>query len=192
MDTIEQLIKDSAELFARITLNGEPDWQGEAANIPDDAYPEEDEPGSRVTAADKLFQPAPSGAPGDPATGAVVSPHESKAGLESPQAKPAKAVAAADAERPLTVEQLSGAVMEGLTGVTREWLAPVRPFFDRLAALAMSKTVTDEDFMAALEKAQRELPELFGALNTGVLEEAFEEAIGSAMLAGSVSRYEED
>lgn len=146
MDTIDQLIKDGNALFSRITLNGEPDWQGEGANIPDDAYPEE----------------------GGPST----------------------TVAAADASRPLTVDQLSEAVLEGLTGVSREWLSPVRPFFDRLAALAMSKQVTDEDFLAALEKAQTQLPEIFDLMDSQALEDAFSNAIGSAALAGSVSRYE--
>ena len=103
---------------------------------------------------------------------------------------PSTTVAAADASGPLTVEQLSTAVLEGLTGVSREWLAPVRPFFDRLAALAMSKQVTDEDFLAALEKAQSQLPEIFDLMDTQALEEAFSNAIGSAALAGSVSRYE--
>lgn len=99
-------------------------------------------------------------------------------------------VAAADASGPLTVDQLSTAVLEGLTGVSREWLSPVRPFFDRLAALAMSKQVTDEDFLAALEKAQSQLPEIFDLMDTQALEDAFSSAIGSAALAGSVSRYE--
>ena len=104
---------------------------------------------------------------------------------------PSTTVAAADgAGEQDTVDKLSDAVLEGLTGVSRQWLGPVRPVFERLAALAMSKTVTDEDFLAALEKAQRELPELFEVLDTQALEEAFEDAIGSAMLAGSVSRYE--
>jgi len=93
-------------------------------------------------------------------------------------------------EKPLTVDKLSSAVLEGLTGVSREWLAPVRPFFDRLAALAMSKQVTDEDFLAALEKAQKELPEIFDLLDTQALEDAFTNAISSAALAGSTSRYE--
>jgi phage gp29-like protein len=91
---------------------------------------------------------------------------------------------------PLTVDQLSASVLEGLTGVSREWLSTVRPAFDRLAALAMSKTVSDEDFISALEKAQRDMPELFDLLNTEALQTAFEDAIGSAALAGSVSRYE--
>lgn len=101
---------------------------------------------------------------------------------------PSTSVAAADASGPLTVDQLSESVLEGLTGVSREWLAPVRPFFDRLAALAMSKQVTDEDFLAALEKAQTQLPEIFDLMDTEALQSAFEAAIGSAALAGSVSR----
>jgi len=91
---------------------------------------------------------------------------------------------------PLTVDQLSAAVLEGLTGVTRDWLGPVRPAFERLAALAMSKTVSDEDFIAALEKAQRDMPELFDLMDTQAIQTAFENAISSAALAGSTSRYE--
>ena len=93
-------------------------------------------------------------------------------------------------KEPLQVDQLSEAVLEGLTGVAAEWLAPVRPVFERLAALAMSKHVTDDDFLAALEKAQRDLPEIFDLMDTQALQDAFENAIGSAALAGSVSRYE--
>jgi len=90
----------------------------------------------------------------------------------------------------LTVDKLSAAVLEGLTGVSRDWLSPVRPFFDRLAALAMSKHVTDEDFLAALEKARAQLPELFDLLDVRALEDAFTNAISSAALAGSTKRYE--
>jgi len=93
-------------------------------------------------------------------------------------------------EKPMTVDKLSAAVLEGLTGVSREWLSPVRPLFERLAALAMAKQVTDEDFLAALEKAQKELPEIFDLLDTQALEDAFTNAISSAALAGSTSRYE--
>jgi phage gp29-like protein len=122
------------------------------------------------------FRQGPNGAVGDPPTGDEPAPHETKARLE--------AADAGDGELS-TPDKLSAAVLEGLTGVSRQWLGPVRPFFDRLAALAMSRTVTDEDFMAALERARAELPELFEVLDTQALEEAFEEAIGSAMLAGS-------
>ena len=91
-----------------------------------------------------------------------------------------------------TIDRLSANVLEDLTGVTKEWLAPVRPFFERLVALAMSKNVTDADFAEALLKAQKELPELFDRLNTEALEESLGRAIGTAMLAGSVKRYEGD
>jgi phage gp29-like protein len=134
------------------------------------------------TANDKLFQPVANGATGKPSPGVLDLPHETKlpVGIEG-----------ADASgKALTVDQLSAAVLEGVTGVTAQWLSPVRPVFERLAALAMSKHVTDEDFMSALEKCQRELPEIFDLLDTQALQDAFENAIGSAALAGSVSRYE--
>jgi phage gp29-like protein len=102
--------------------------------------------------------------------------------------KPVAAADAGGAVAPVSVEQLSGAVLEGLTGVSAEWLRPVRPFFERLAALAMSKHVTDADFLAALEQAQAQLPELFDLLDAGALQTAFERAIGSAMLAGSFDK----
>ena len=103
---------------------------------------------------------------------------------------PSTTVAAADStiKESLTVDQLSESVLEGLTGVSRDWLAPVKPFFDRLAALAMSKQVTDEDFIAALENAQTQLPEIFDLMDRRALEDAFMAAISSAALAGSVSR----
>lgn len=134
------------------------------------------------------------GVQGDPGTGPVVPPHETKPAdqdnseEEEAKGKAAK-VAAADAskEKPLDVEDLAEAVLEGLTGTAAEWLGPVRPFFERLAALAMSKHVTDEDFNEALKKAQAELPELFDLLDSQALQDAFENAIGTAMIAGSVT-----
>lgn len=130
---------------------------------------------------DDTFRSAGNGAPGDPATGQGERPHETDS----------KRLEAADGSGEMrTPDKLSAAVLEGLTGVSRQWLGPVRPFFDRLAALAMSRTVTDEDFLAALEKARAELPELFEVLDTQALEEAFQEAIGSAMLAGSAEGAE--
>lgn len=104
-------------------------------------------------------------------------------------------VMAADTKEPkpkTDFEKISEQVMEGLTDVAPQWLSPVKPFFDRLAALAMSKTVTDEDFIKALEKAQEALPELFDRFNTEALEQAFEIAISSSMLEGSTERLTND
>lgn len=104
--------------------------------------------------------------------------------LPLPMVKAADAEPEATNKESLTVDQLSNAVLEGLTGVAADWLAPVRSKFERLAALAMAKTVTDEDFIAALETAQKEMPELFDLLDTETLQIAFEEAIATAALAG--------
>jgi phage gp29-like protein len=146
-----------------------------------------DDLGVPVPADDaELFQPRADGARGEPVTGEEAAPHETEPGV----GKAALQVAAADAMRP-AIEELSENVLEGLTGVAREWLEPVVPFFEDLARLSLSGEVSDADFIAALEAAQRELPELFDRLDTQALEEAFSEAIGSAMLAGSVARYDE-
>jgi hypothetical protein len=56
----------------------------------------------------------------------------------------------------------------------------------------MSKNVTDEDFTKALIEAQNQLPELFDSLNVEVLQDSLDAAIGTAMLAGSVERYEKN
>ena len=158
-------------------------WYRERHGIPAPAAGDE----LLVAGAPPLSPPSPDGLPGDPAAGSRTSPHETKGGLGD-------SITAADAtatkDQPLTVDQLSTAVLEGLTGVTKDWLAPVKPFFDRLAALAIAKDITDEDFTAALLKAQAQLPELFDLMDSQALEEAFSAAISSAVLAGSVSRYE--
>jgi len=130
----------------------------------------------------EIFSAVANGAQGEPATGPL-APSETK-----PAENPPIEVMAAQAAKPLTPAALSEAVLEGLTGVAEEWLTPVRPFFDRLAALAMNDRVTDEDFIAALEKAQRELPELFELLDSDALQKAFMDALSAAALAGSMDR----
>ncbi|MBK1884851.1 hypothetical protein JIN85_20745, partial [Luteolibacter pohnpeiensis] len=81
--------------------------------------------------------------------------------------------------QPSTIDRLAENVLKNLTGVSREWLSPVRPAFERLDALARSNEVTDQEFVAALEKAHREMPELSGQFNTPVLQTALEKAISS-------------
>ena len=88
------------------------------------------------------------------------------------------------AEVRANVDKLSSNVMESLTQVSSEWLGGVKPAFDRLAALALSDNVTDDDFLATVEQARDQLPELFGDLNTESLQRAFEESSGTALMAG--------
>ncbi|YCM47032.1 DUF935 family protein (plasmid) [Verrucomicrobiaceae bacterium 227] len=160
-------------LFKEMGLPVEKSWLYERHGVP---MPDED--------SEELFQPGGGEQEGDPD---AVKPNGKEE--ESPKVSKGK-VAASDQAQPTTLDELSSEVLENLTGVTKEWLRPVRPTFERLAALAMSKQVSDEDFIGALDKAQREMPELFDRLDSEVLEKSFTEAIGSAMIAGSVSRYE--
>jgi hypothetical protein len=103
-----------------------------------------------------------------------------------------RSVEAADASVRRTVNQLAESVLGGLPGVSREWLSPVRPFFLKLGAYALSrKLVSDDAFMIIILTARADLPGLFDKLNTQALEDAFMNAISSAALAGSVRRYEQ-
>ena len=138
--------------------------------------------GDDLLVAEQISLPVPDGASGDPKTGVfdVLSPHETKGGE-------GKSIKAAHAEQP-TIDDLSNAVLEDLTGVSKQWLGPVKPFFERLAALAMSKHVTDDDFLAALEKAQKQLPEIFDQMDAKALEDAFMQAMASGSILGSVSK----
>jgi phage gp29-like protein len=86
-------------------------------------------------------------------------------------------------------EKLTDAVMEDLTGVEAKWLAGAKPFFRRLIALALSKNVTDGDFVEALERAQRQIPDLFDRLDVGAVQRAMEKAMGAAVVNGAVEGY---
>jgi len=133
------------------------------------------------------------GLPVPPVPGEEVPPGDDKPKKEDekpePKEKPKIEAAAADREIP-TVDKLSNAVIAGLTGVRAEWLSPLRPTFERIIALASDPNVSEETLQAELAEIQRQMPELYDLMGTERLQKAFEEAIGSAMLAGSVQRYE--
>lgn len=173
-DEVEMAQRDKI-LFTEMGLPVEKDWLHKRHNVP---TPDSD--------SNDLFQQTPDGAQGELETAARFSAHETEGGLKTLPEQ----VKAREEDFSTTIDKLSANVLEDLTGVTQEWVKPVKPFFDRLAALAMSKNVTDEDFTKALVEAQNQLPELFDSLNVEVLQDSLDAAIGSAMLAGSVERYE--
>lgn len=86
-------------------------------------------------------------------------------------------------------EKLAETVLEDLTGVEAKWLAGAKPFFRRLIALAQSKHVTDADFVEALERAQRHIPDLFDKLDVKALQDAMERAMGAAAVNGAVEGF---
>lgn len=171
----EKAMAERDEILLRAGAKFSTKWFNERHDLP---QPESEEDTFSSTPT------TPNGVQGEPATRSVL-PIETK---EEDGEDSKEKVAAMNAEA-LTVDSLSESVLEGLTGVSVEWLAPVKPFFQRLAALAMSKTVSDADFIQALEKAQGELPELFDVLDTEALEAAFTDAVGSGLAAGSADRY---
>jgi phage gp29-like protein len=89
--------------------------------------------------------------------------------------------------KPVPPSELTNTVLEELTGVQEKWLGGLKPVFHRLIALAESGNVTDEDFIQALEKAQKEMPELFHKLDTAALQDALEKAMGAAVVNGAVA-----
>lgn len=76
-------------------------------------------------------------------------------------------------------------VLEQLTGVEAKWLAGVKPFFLDLVNKAQNEEVTDEQFIHALARAQRELPELFNRLDHDAVADALEAAMGAAAVNGA-------
>ncbi len=86
-------------------------------------------------------------------------------------------------------EKLAERVLEDLTGVEAKWLAGAKPFFRRLVALAQSKHVTDGDFIEALERAQRQIPDLFDKLDPRAVQDALERAMGAAVVNGAVAGF---
>ena len=88
------------------------------------------------------------------------------------------------AENMANIDKLSNNVLESLTTVSAKWLGGVKPAFDRLAALALSDNVTDDDFLAAVIVAKDQIPELFTKLDTKTLQEAFANSSGTAMITG--------
>jgi phage gp29-like protein len=101
---------------------------------------------------------------------------------ETPTTAVAKAKSAA-------TEQLVNKVLEDLTGVEAKWLAGVKPFFRELVAKAKDQSLSDADFIRALEKAKKEMPELMARLDSAALAKAFYESMSAAAVNGAVRGY---
>lgn len=87
------------------------------------------------------------------------------------------------------LEHLVDNVMENLTGVSSEWLKPVKPIFRNLVGMARDNTLTDQAFIAALEQASKRMPDLFVHLNTEALEQELQKAMSSGVINGVTDRH---
>jgi phage gp29-like protein len=88
-------------------------------------------------------------------------------------------------------EKLLDNVLEELTGVQPRWLGDVRPFFHELMAAAQFKEITDAEFVAVLERAQKRMPELFGRIKHQELEEVFYNALSTSVVNGAARGFME-
>jgi phage gp29-like protein len=107
------------------------------------------------------------------------------AGDNMTQAKAIISAKVADSEVP---ERLMENVLERVTGVNHQWLAPVKPFFQAIVAKALDSHISDDDFRKTLEDARRALPELFDRLDSKAVQNALEGAMGAAMVNGAIKR----
>lgn len=123
-----------------------------------------------------------------PAAGEEVIEGRTSVGIGMPEATPGDGtptrVNAKDA-----AGQLADNLLEDLSGVQARWLGGVRPYFLRLVQAAQSGTVSDADFMAAVERAHRQFPELFRNLNTEVLADRLEREMGAAAVNGAIQGF---
>ena len=100
-------------------------------------------------------------------------------------------VEAAERAEPGARDKLLNTVIEDVTGVSEQWLAPVKPAFVQLVNKALDDELSEEDFERAITKAADSMPEMFDELNTSVLQDAMERSMGAAMVNGANKRYEQ-
>jgi phage gp29-like protein len=87
--------------------------------------------------------------------------------------------------------QLADNLLEDLGGVQARWLGGIKPVFVRLVQAAQAGTISDEDFIVAVERAHRQFPELFRHLDTMVLADRLEREMGAAAFNGAIRGYME-
>jgi phage gp29-like protein len=99
------------------------------------------------------------------------------------------AAAGNTAPRRPNLEALVDNVMENLSGVSSEWLKPVKPIFRDLVHMARDGTVTDQDFIRALQQASQRMPDLFHQLDTESLETEIQKVLTSGLINGVTDRH---
>jgi phage gp29-like protein len=100
--------------------------------------------------------------------------------------EPVEAKAALEAK---AMSDATDKLVESATGVEEKWLGGVKPYFRNLVALAASNKITDQDFVTALERSRKEMPELFAKLDTKALADHLEAAMGAACVNGALQGY---
>ena len=166
-------------LFNSVDMKVQKSWFYERHGIPE---PEEGD--------ETISGKAPAGpvqANGDPA--ADNPPGEPNQPKDTNMAAKAFADSVLEAKDASVADKLISNVLEDLTGVEAKWLGGVKPFFRKLVEAARDENLTDDQFLAALDKAQKDMPELFGKLDKQSLEEAFYSALSAATVNGAIRGF---
>ena len=80
-------------------------------------------------------------------------------------------------------------VMSSLTGVAADWLGPVKPIFAQLISKAQDGSISDEEFVQAVEALNENMPELFDRLNHQSLQNALQNAMNASAINGAFERF---
>jgi phage gp29-like protein len=116
-------------------------------------------------------------------------PSEPKPTVPNPESDSASGRFTSTAAAAAAMDKLTNNVMENLTGVQARWLSGVKPYFRELIAAAKNGDLSDRQFIATLERAQKHFPELFNKLDRTHLAQALEKAMGAAAINGAVGAY---
>jgi phage gp29-like protein len=128
---------------------------------------------------DALIGQAPATGFGQPSSGGTDE--------EGGENLPANARAArAKASAPRVNHQLVDNALADATGIAPRWLGAVRPIFEELIAKAKAGNVSDAEFIAAIAKAQKQLPDVFDKMDHKALERVIEQTMSAGVVNGVV------
>ena len=82
--------------------------------------------------------------------------------------------------------RLVDAALADAAGIAPRWLGAVRPIFEQLIAKAKADAVTDDDFIAAVAKAQKDLPGVFDKLDHAALARVIEQTRSAGVVNGAL------
>ena len=80
-------------------------------------------------------------------------------------------------------------VLEDLTGIEARWLGGVRPYFAQLVEMARNEQVTDAQFLATIEAAEKQIPDLFDRIDSQALQTSMENAMAAGLINGVSDGY---
>lgn len=72
------------------------------------------------------------------------------------------------------------------SGIAPRWLGAVRPIFEELIAKAKDGSLSDTDFIKAVEDAQTEMPDAFQRLDHKALERVIEQTMSASVVNGAI------